>query len=67
MIIPRRTNSRDDKVAALVPLLERIYQRPQGEMLHALYDSLVPCFATCPNASQEKLIVIFSAILTRQG
>ena len=66
-IIPRRMNQHGDEVAALVPLLERIYQRPQGEMLHALCDSLVPFFATCPRSSQEKLSVIFSALLTRQG
>lgn len=66
-ITPGWTNSHDDGVAALVPFLERVYQRPQGEMLHALCDSLAPFIATCPPSSQEKLSVIFSALLTRQG
>jgi hypothetical protein len=50
----------------LVSLLEPIYKRPQGEMLHALCKSFAPFFAG-PYMSQGKVCEIFSELLTRNG
>jgi hypothetical protein len=56
-----------DVVASLVPLLEPVYKRPQGEMLQALCDSLVLFFRIGPPASQGRISEIFSELLTRKG
>jgi hypothetical protein len=54
-----------DAVASLVPLLEPVYKRPQGEMLQALCDSLVLLIG--PPTSQGRISEIFSELLTRKG
>lgn len=55
-----------DAVASLVPLLKPIYKRPQGEMLQALCDSLLPFFISA-HPSQGKVSELFSDLLTRKG
>jgi len=55
-----------DAIASLVPLLEPIYKRPQGEMLQALCDSLLPFFSN-PHPSQGRISELFSDLLTRKG
>jgi hypothetical protein len=42
-----------DDAIALVPLVEPLYKRPQGEMLRALCDSLVPVFRAGSQIPQE--------------
>jgi len=56
-----------DDAIALVPLVEPIYERPQGEMLRALCDSLVPVFRTGSQIPRELISEIFSELLTRKG
>ena len=62
-----RKRTRPDIVASLVPLLEPVYKLPQGEMLHALCDSLVPCFGTGHPVGQTWISELFSELLTRNG
>jgi hypothetical protein len=52
---------------ALVPLVEPLYKRPQGDMLRALCDSLVPVFREKSQVSPELISEIFSDLLTRKG
>ena len=52
---------------ALVPLVEPLYKRPQGDMLRALCDSLVPVFKENSQVSPELISKIFSDLLTRKG
>lgn len=56
-----------DDAMALVPLVEPLYERPQGEMLRALCDSLVPVFRAGSQIPRELISEIFSELLTRKG
>jgi hypothetical protein len=56
-----------DAVASLIPLLEPVYKRPQGEMLQGLCGSLVPFFISGPRTSHGEVSEIFSELLTRKG
>lgn len=51
-------------VMALVPPLRN---RPQGEMLLALCDSLIPVFREKAQVTQDLISEIFSDLLTRKG
>lgn len=52
---------------ALVPLVEPLHKRPQGEMLRALCDSLMPVFRTGSQIPRELIGEVFSEMLTRKG
>jgi len=60
---PRNQND----AIVLVPLVEPLYKRPQGEMLHALCDSLVPVFRAGSQIPRVLISEIFSELLTRKG
>src|SRR5258706_1727479 len=52
---------------ALVPLVEPLHNRPQGQMLRALCDSLMPVFRAGSQISQELIGAVFAQMLTRKG
>lgn len=56
-----------DDAIALVPLVGPLHERPQGEMLRALCDSLVPVFRAGSQIPPELISEIFSELLTRKG
>jgi len=56
-----------DDAVALAPLVEPLYKRPQGEMLRALCDSLVPVYRAGSQIPRELISKIFSELLTRKG
>ena len=62
-----RSHTGPHVVVSLVPLLEPVYKRPQGEMLQALCDSLVPFFRIGPRDFHGRVSEIFSELLTRRG
>ena len=53
-----------DDVTALV---SSIHNRPQGAMLRALCDSLIPVFRDWPQITQDLISDLFSELLTRKG
>ena len=58
--------SQNDAIA-LVPLVEPLHKRPQGEMLRALCDSLMPVYRTGSQIPRELINEVFSEMLTRKG
>ncbi len=52
---------------ALVPLVEPLHNRPQGQMLRALCDSLMPVFRPGSQVPRELIGEVFSEMLTRKG
>ena len=52
---------------ALVPLVEPLHNRPQGQMLRALCDSLMPVFRAGSQIPRELIGEVFSEMLTRKG
>lgn len=52
---------------ALVPLVEPLHNRPQGQMLRALCDSLTPVFRVGSQIPRELIGGVFSEMLTRKG
>ena len=59
--------SDQDDAMVLVPLVQPLYKRPQGDILHALCGSLVPVFKEKWQVSPELISTIFSDLLTRKG
>ena len=58
--------SQNDAVA-LVPLLEPLHKRPQGQMLRALCDSLMPVYRAGSQIPRDLISEVFSEMLTRKG
>jgi len=58
---------RQDDAMALIPLVEPLHNRPQGEMVRALCDSLIPVFRERSQTRHELISEVFSDLLTRNG
>lgn len=58
-------NQEDAEV--LAPSVPPLYNRPQGEMLRALCDSLIPVFREKPQMTQDLVSENLSDLLTRKG
>ena len=63
----RANPSNQDSEMSLVPLVPRLYNRPQGEMLQALCISLIPVYRGRSTDYQRLVYAIFSDLLTRKG
>ena len=59
-------SSQNDAIT-LVPLVEPLHKRPQGQMLRALCDSLMPAFRVGSQIPRDLISEIFSEMLTRKG
>lgn len=62
----RRPGGQDDAMA-LIPLVEPLHNRPQGEMVRALCNSLIPVFRGKSKIRYEPISEVFSGLLTRNG
>ena len=64
---PDNTQDVPSNLGDVTALVSPIHNTPQGEMLRALCDSLIPVFKDKPQITQDQISDLFSDLLTRKG
>lgn len=65
--LPNDTQDVPSTLGDVAALVSPIHNSPQGEMLRALCDSLIPVFRDKPQMTQDLISDLFSDLLTRKG